>query len=81
MDLDPGPYWFLVNDGKVAAVVLGVSPNLTLRERTVQDQNRPCLCGDQGFLDCTFSNHDPLGFLVLKKNSKMTSKVISGNLV
>ena len=35
------------------------------------------LCADLGFLDCTFSNNDPLDKLELKKIQKVTSEVIS----
>ena len=35
------------------------------------------MCGDLGFLDCTFSNNDPLDKLELKKIQKVTSEVIS----
>ena len=35
------------------------------------------MCGDLGFLDCTFSHIDPLDKLELKKIQKVTSEVIS----
>ena len=50
--------------------------DFALRERTVQ--KLIFLCGDLGFLDCMFSNNDPLDKLEFKKIQKVTSEVISG---